>query len=95
MNPSRRAERSPQPERRGYHSLLSQSQGSYIHDAAPFSGVKHAPSVLSHSATSMGSPANRFMFQTRQIEEQEQHGAPLAFSKKTATQNWGGSEGIS
>ena len=44
---------------------------------------------------SMGSPANRFMFQTRQIEEQEQQGAPLAFSKKTATQNWGGSEGIS
>lgn len=83
-----------QAQRPGYSSLLSRSQiAGKIHDASPFSGTKHAGSVPSHSAMSMGSAASRFNFYTRELEEQH-GGGPLAFGRKTAGQAWGGSEGI-
>lgn len=73
-----------------YEHLSNQLKPKDVHY---FGGNRRASSVVSHSAQSMGSGANRFLFATHQMEE-EQGGSPFSYSKKTNRLDWGGSEGI-
>lgn len=75
----------------GYNNI-SKSVFESVPSTHAYAPSIKGPSMVSHSAASMGSGANRFLFETHKMEQE--HGAPFSLSAKTRTLDWGGAEGI-
>jgi hypothetical protein len=74
------------------YSNISKSVFESVPSTHSYAPSIQGPSTISHSKASMGSGANRFLFETKKMEQEV--GTPFGLSAKTRSLDWGGSEGI-